>query len=240
MRTALRHPGREARAGQLHAGALVGDIGHDALRGVGGGRRAQVGDVVEQGMVVLVADRADDGGGCRGHRPQESLVAEAEEGLRVAAAAGDDDHVDVGVGVQRAIAAAIVSGTQRSPCTAAYVVRKRTCGQRSSALRWTSFSASDCLAGDQADAVREERQRLLAGGVEEALGAQLRAQPLELLELVAEPDVAHGRARRSVAGLDEVVGLDAAITWSPGLIGGELARVDDQMRNEIVASVRGP
>ena len=56
----------------------------------------------------------------------------------------------------------------------------------------------------------EERERLLAGRVEQALGAELGAQPLELLELVAEADMAHRRdGEAEVAGLDEVVGLDA-------------------------------
>ena len=91
----------EARAQLRDDGALLGDIGHDALGRIRRRRGPQVGDVVEERMVVLVADRADDGGGCRGHRAQQPLVAEPEERLRVAAAARDDDDIDLGVGIER-------------------------------------------------------------------------------------------------------------------------------------------
>ena len=72
------------------------------------------------------------------------LVAEAEQVLEVAAAAGDHDDVDLRVRVERRERGDHL-GTIRSPCTAAWTTRKPTHGQRSCALRITSFSASESL-----------------------------------------------------------------------------------------------
>jgi hypothetical protein len=151
-----------ARAQLLHERALLGDVGHDALGGIRRRRGAQVRDVVEQRMVVLVADRGDDRGGCRGHRAQQAFVAEAEQGLRIAAAAAMMITSTSG-SASSAVSAAIVSGTQRSPCTA-----HGSCG---SAPRPAQFGVAvhillgvAALTGDEADELREEREALLARG----------------------------------------------------------------------------
>ena len=86
----------------------------------------------------------------------------------------------------------------------------------------------------------QERDRLLARRVEQALGAQLRAQALEALELVAEADVPHRRdAEAEVARLHEVVGLDARddVVADLEVRRQPLRASDDQMRNEMSASV---
>ncbi len=95
-------------------------------------------------------------------------------------------------------------------------------------------------AGDQPDGVRQEREALLALGREQALGRQLRAQPLEPLQEVAEADVAHvGDLHGEAAALDPVVGLDRGDHPVALLeVGGDAARTDDQIVNEIVASSR--
>ncbi len=206
---AMGEAGRQPRAQLRDEGPLLGDVRHDALRRVGRGGGPEVGDVVEQRTVVLVADRADDGSGCRGHRPQHLLVAEAEQGLRVAAAAGDDDDIDLGVGVEDL--------ERRDRLGHAPVALHRRVDRAEPHLRPAELGVAQhvflgirLLAGDEPDDVREEGERLLAGRVEQALAAELRAQPLEAFELVAEADVAHRRDREGeVAGLDEVVGFDA-------------------------------
>src|SRR5690606_29882902 len=66
------------------------------------------------------------------------------------------------------------------------------------------------LAGDEADALRQERQGLLALGVEQALLAQRALQPLELGEQVAEARVTQlGGDHREGSAAHPVVGLDA-------------------------------
>ena len=57
--------------------------------------RAYVGGEVAERRVLLVAHRGDDRHRARGDRPDEPLVAERQQILEAAAAAGEDDHVDV-------------------------------------------------------------------------------------------------------------------------------------------------
>ena len=81
-------------------GELFRNVRNDPFGGVGGRRGAEVGDVVEDGPVRLVPDRAHHGRGRVGNGPDEFLVAERQQVLQGASAAGDDDHVHVRAGVQ--------------------------------------------------------------------------------------------------------------------------------------------
>ena len=83
-----------------HRGTLGSGIRHDRLGGVGGGGRTVVGDEVEQRGVDVVADGAHDRRAGRRHGPDEGLVAERQQVLDPASAAGDDDDVDLGVRVE--------------------------------------------------------------------------------------------------------------------------------------------
>ncbi len=104
--------------------------------------------------------------------------------------------------------AAATSAAARSPCTAACRTRKTTDGQRSCALRSTSFSASLSLPVTRPMHAGRNGQRLLAVGVEEPLRRELPAQPLEPFEQIAESDVAHGQhLHRERAALDPELGL---------------------------------
>ena len=222
MRDALRHPGRRAGSQLGDERALLADVGHDPLGGVGRSRGAQVRHVVQQRMVVLVADRADDGRGRRGDRTHQAFVAEAEKGLRIPAAAGDDDDVDVGIRVEHlergeGLGHAAIA-LHRGVHGAEAHLRPAQLG-----IAVHVLLSVGVLTRDQSDHVGEEGERLLAGRVEETLLAQLRAQPLEALELVAETDVLHRRHREAeVARLDEVVGLDRRDhVVADGEIGGD-------------------
>lgn len=92
----------EPLGGDGHGAPLLGEVGHDPLARVGGGGGAPVGDVVEQRGVLVVADGADDGCEAVGDHADERLVAEGQEVLDGAAAAGDHDDVDVAHGVELA------------------------------------------------------------------------------------------------------------------------------------------
>ena len=93
-------PGAGAQA--VDQPPLLADLGHDPVRGVGGGGGADVGDVVDQRRVGLVADGGDHRRAGGGDRPDQPLVGEGQQVLDRAAAAGDDDDLDGGVGVQPA------------------------------------------------------------------------------------------------------------------------------------------
>ena len=95
---------------------LLTDIRDDVLGGVGRGGGPDIGDEVEQRGVLLVADGADDRGEACGHQAAEGLVGERQQVFERAAAAGDDDHVDLGVAVECAANGAFFATGQR--CTA--------------------------------------------------------------------------------------------------------------------------
>ena len=69
--------------------------GHGGLRGVGGRRAGDRGDVVEQRAVRVVADAGDHRHPQQRDRPAQGLVAEREQVRERPAAAGDDDHLDL-------------------------------------------------------------------------------------------------------------------------------------------------
>ena len=88
-----RHALEDSIAGVAHAGQLLGDIGHDALRGVGGRGGTDVGHEVQQRGVHVVADGAHGGHRAGRHRPDHGLVAEGQQVLEASAATRDDDDV---------------------------------------------------------------------------------------------------------------------------------------------------
>src|SRR5262245_21335442 len=86
--------GREGGPGAVEAGFELVEVGDDEARGRGRRGGADIGDEVGERRVLLVADCADDRDGAGGDCAQEPLVAEREQILEAAAAAGEDDDVD--------------------------------------------------------------------------------------------------------------------------------------------------
>ena len=102
---AVHEPGDAAPQlvpGLPDTGQFFRDIRNYPLGGIGGGGGAEVGHVVEDRPVRLVADRAHHGRRGVGDGPDEFLIAERQQVLQRAAAPGDNDHVDVGAGVELA------------------------------------------------------------------------------------------------------------------------------------------
>src|SRR5699024_1677691 len=87
--------GAQARTAQLQLLHLGDDVRNDALGGIGGGGGANVRGEVDQRGVDLVADRRDDRGPRARDQAGELLVREGQQVLERAAAAGDDDDVDL-------------------------------------------------------------------------------------------------------------------------------------------------
>ena len=141
------------------------------------------------GVSGLVADRADDRRAAGGDRADQRLVGERQQVLERAAAAGDDDDVDLGVGVEplqrggdlghgvRALHRHLLDAEpHRRPAPAAVLDDVLLGGRRP--------------AADDADDAGQERQRPLAVGGEQALGGEHRAQLLEPGEQLADADLA--------------------------------------------------
>ena len=187
-----------------HAVGLLGHVGHDELGGVGGRRRAHVGDEVEQRLVGFVPDRGDDGGAHRVHRADQRLVGEGEQVLDGAAAARDDDDVDVRVPLEpverlhhlggrpralhRGVGHLELHGRPAAPGVLQDVALGRAVGR-----------------GDQADAAGQEGQVALELGGEEALGGQQLASALEPGQQLAEahhPDLARGEGEGPAVGVE--------------------------------------
>ena len=180
-----------------HPGELFGHVGDHHLPGVGRGGGATVGDQVDQRGVRLVADRGDHRGRARRHRPAQRLVAEREQVLHRAAAAGEHDDVDLGRGVQRPQRRADLDhrlgALHRDLADLQHHPRPATAGV-----------ADDVLlrgrrpTGDQAHPPRQERQRLLAAGRGQALADEDGLETLDPQQQLAGadgPDLADRQAQ---------------------------------------------
>jgi len=182
----VRFERRPARGGRRlgEAVALAGAVRHDAASRVRRGRGAVVGDQVQQGRVALVADRGDDGRAGVRDGAHEALVGEGEEVFDRAATARDDDDVDLVHGVQFEEGAAHLGHAVIAlhGDLADLKARARPAVRRVDDHVVLRFRVA---AADQADCARQERQRLLAGIREQALGGQAGAQRLNLGEQVA-------------------------------------------------------
>ena len=167
---------------------------------VGRGRAGEGGDVVDQGRVALVADRADHRHPQHRHGAAEGLVAEGPEVGEAAAAAGDEDRLDLGPGGE-------VLDRGRDRRRGAPVLDRRE-GPDDRPRPAAALEAGEqvapggaALGGDDADRLRQRRARQLLLQLEQALGPQLLAQRLEPgqeVALAGEPDV-RSRGRRSSA-----------------------------------------
>ena len=153
-------------------------------------------------------DRADQRCHTRGCGAHKAFIAEGEQVLKVAAAAGDDDHVDLGISVETRDGA----GDLADGAIALHSgVNDPKVDGRPAQLGVANdvFLGVGIFSGHEADAVRQKRQPLLAGGVEQTLARKLFAQPFEPFQQVAEPDVAHFEGLHGErAALDPEVGLD--------------------------------
>ena len=217
--TQLRSARALRRRRSATSGLLGGGVGHDPLGGIGRRGRAQVGDQIAQRVVRLVADRADHRCGARGDRPAQRLVGERQQVLDAAAAAGQDDDVDVRVGVQRR-AAPRRSGRRR------WVPARRCCAPRTaprasgrSRPTITSCSAADARPVISPMVFGQERDRPFQPRVEQPLGVEQPAQPLDAGQQFADPDradLADPQRERAAAGV-EAAACRSTITWVPSV-----------------------
>src|ERR671924_1870888 len=168
----------ETRAERTQSLAKLAFVGDDEPGGGGRGGGPQVRGQVAERRVLLVADSGDDGDWAVGDRPHEALVAEREQILEAAAAAGEDDDVHV-----RFAAEICERCRKRGGGAWTLDVRLRDAAP---SCREAGRHGGDEVAlrgrlvpGEEGDATREERQRPLALGGEEALGGEPALEPLD-------------------------------------------------------------
>ena len=165
----------EPRGGPCSAARAARAVdGHGGLGGVGGRRAGDGGDVVDQRAVRVVADRGDHRHAQQRDRAAQGLVAEREQVGQRAAAAGDDDHVDLRAR-REVLQRARDRRARRGGPARARTPRRRGPPSRGGAGRpATSSRALPDSPVDDADAARQRgpRQRLLRR--EQALGVQPR------------------------------------------------------------------
>ena len=165
-------------AGGGHHRQLVVGVRDHPSRRIRRGGRPDVGDQVEQGVVLLVADRGHDRGAAGGHRPKEGLVAEGQQVLRRPAAAGDDDDVDVVEPVEVGDRVAhLLHGGGALDRDLAHLDPDR--GPAAAGVLHHVVLGGAAPPADQAHRAGQERQRSLAVGGEQAFPGQ---GPLELLD----------------------------------------------------------
>ena len=165
----------------------LGQVGDDEAGGDARRRGARVGGEVAERRVLLVADRRDDRHGAVGDRAHQALVAEREQVLEAAAPAGDHDHVDLGLAAEDAQRLDHGAGGARALDVG---LRDEHVRRREARLDRGQHVAlgGGVVAGHEADPARQEGQRPLALGGEQAFGGQLLLQPLERGQVVAEAE----------------------------------------------------
>ena len=166
--------------------------------------------------------------GVRGrvHGPDQRLVGERQQVLDRAAAAGDHDHVDVGVAVEAVERPRSPRARRAGPAWRRTPISNRDARASGAARsRATSRSAAELGRGDQADAAGQERQRPLAARGEQALGGEQLAAPLEPGQQLAEADHADlaGVPARGCRGWRRRTGLAWTTTLAPSTSGGSSA-----------------
>ena len=147
---------------------------------------ATVSDQIEDRAVRLVPDRADHRRLGGADRPHQALVAERQQIFQRSAPTSDDDHLDLGVGVQFGQTGHDIDCRVRALHES---MPDSHLGARPAALQIAQHIAFGRAAGagDQPDAAGQEWQLLLTDRVEQPLGLQFA---LQLLQLDEQPALA--------------------------------------------------
>ena len=148
-------------------------------------------------------------------RPDQRLVGERQQVLDGAAAAGDHDHVDVGVPVEAATAS-ITSARRAALHGGGGDLELHRRPAAAGVLEDVALGGA-AGRGDQPDAAGQERQRPLELGGEQALGGQQLAAALDAGQQLAEPDRADlaGVQRQRCRGWRRSDGWRARRCWRP-------------------------
>ena len=166
-------------------------VGHHERRGGGRRGRAHVGDEVADREVGLVAHARHDRQRRLEHRARDDLLVERPQVLDRAAAARDDQHVDLARARWRCGSRARSRPRPRCPAPASGRCTTRSAGQRRASVVSTSRSAAARGEVTMPTARGIRGQRALALGGEPAGGLELRLEAREALVQRAEAREAH-------------------------------------------------
>jgi hypothetical protein len=193
----------QAPSARLERRLEVREDPDDELPGDRGGRRAHVGDEVGDRHVDLVADGRHDRCPARGDRARDDLLVEGPQVLERAAAAADDDHVGARVAVRARKPARDLLGRADALDADGH---EDDLAPRETAVDDGHEVAhrGPRLRRDEADAPREEGQRDLPRGVEEARGLETPAHLLERQLQGARPERLHLARDQLVAAVGRV------------------------------------
>ena len=181
------HGDREALARSLEHGAELRSVGDDERSRGGRGRGADVRREVAERGVLLVADGRDDRDARGGECADDGLVAPGQEILEAPAAPGRDDHVDLGVPVERAQRGDDLP--RRALSLHARLADDDLRDREAARDGRDDVSARRRVrAGQDPDRARDPRERTLSLGGEEALGRESAFEELERDEVLAEPE----------------------------------------------------
>ena len=163
------------------------EVGNDEPCGRRRGRGADVRGEVAERRVLLVSDGADDGHRATRHCADDALVAERQQILEAAAAAREDDDVDLRLGADRG--ERLGDGHRRARALDERLGDEQP-GRREPRLDGGDDVAlgGGVVAGHEPDPARDARQRPLPLRREQPLGGELLLQPLERREVLAEPE----------------------------------------------------
>src|SRR6266508_4233457 len=180
-RSAVEPPPQRAEA--LTELALVRDDQASGCRRRGG---PGVGSEIAERRVLLVADGRDHGHGAARHGADESLVAERQQVLEAASAAGEDDDVDAGLPddvPER-------SRESRSGARSLHVCLRDDDLRRGEASRDGGDEVAlrrGLVAGHQSDPAGEKRQRPLARRREEPFAGESALELVDSRQESSEP-----------------------------------------------------
>jgi hypothetical protein len=206
----VAHGAVQAAPGDPDQLLLLAEIRHDPLGRVGWRRRPQIGHVVHQRRIRFVADRRDDRRTAGEDGPAERLVGEGQEVLERAAAAGQDDHVHRGVAVEHP--QRVEDLRDRVDALHRHVLDPEVDGRPAAARVGQHIPLGGARpAGDETDAVGQERRPALAPRIEQSLGLQQLAEPLDAglqLALAHLPDFIRSQGQCPPCGVPLRFGMD--------------------------------
>jgi hypothetical protein len=186
-----------------------------------------------------VPDRRHHRGAAVRDSPAQRLVGEREQVFDAAATAGQHDHLDLRVPVQRGERVDELRHGQRT-LGGGVLDPEPHRGPARGRVGHDVVLGGRGPSGDQADAAGQERKPPLARRVEQALGRQQLAQPLDAGQQLADPDradVVHPQAQRAAAQEERRL----AVHDHPIALGHRRAAVADQpdRRRELQGHVGG-
>ena len=158
---------------------FLGDIRHNTLTRIGGGRGANVRDGIQNRTVCLMPNCRNDRSLCRRYGTYQSLIREREQIFKRTSAAGDHNHINLRMCIQ-------LAQRRHHLARRAFALHfhvpylKLHSGPAQRSIANHVFFGIGITPGNQSYTMRQQRERLLTSIREQPLGSQFFAQYLQL------------------------------------------------------------